>query len=117
MVYIELLPLTDSVRATQCWKGTAVAFLMNRLSYVNGEALRGLLWQAALDTAAPLEFEPGCAHFLRGWIAMGVERMVMTDRLAPPDLALARANIRTFVELMKSEAVFLGQPSRLDKGT
>jgi hypothetical protein len=61
--------------------------------------------------------EPGCAHFLRAWIAMGVERMSMTDRLAPSDLGLARANIRAFVELMKSESVFLGQPGRLDKET
>ena len=35
----------------------------------------------------------------------------------PSDLANARANIRAFVQLMKSEAVFLGEPDRLDKET
>ena len=48
---------------------------------------------------------------------MGVERMTIAGRLGPSDLANARANIRAFVQLMKSEAVFLGQPDRLDKET
>jgi hypothetical protein len=48
---------------------------------------------------------------------MGVERMTTTGRLRPSDLAIARANIQAFVQLMKSEAVFLGRPDRLDKET
>ena len=43
--------------------------------------------------------------------------MATTGRLRPSDLATARANIRMFVQLMKSEAVFLGSPDRLDKET
>jgi len=43
--------------------------------------------------------------------------MTTTGRLGPSDLANARANIRAFIQLMKSEAVFLGQPDRLDKET
>jgi hypothetical protein len=43
--------------------------------------------------------------------------MMITSRTGPSDLANARANIRTFVQLMKSEAVFLGQPYRLDEET
>ena len=79
--------------------------------------LQHRLWQDVLDEAGPLEVGPACASFLRAWIAMGVERMTISGRLGPSDLANARANIRAFVQLMKSEAVFLGQPGRLDKET
>jgi hypothetical protein len=87
------------------------------LSDRNSVTLRQTLWQSALEAATPLEFQPGCAHFLRAWIAMGVERMEITGRLAPQDLAIARANIRTFIHLMKNEAVVLGRPDRLDNDT
>jgi hypothetical protein len=87
------------------------------LSDLNATTLQRELWRSALDTAAPLEFEPACTHFLRAWIAMGVERMIMSNRRAPQDLAVAHGNIRAFVQLMKSEAVFLGRPERLDKET
>ena len=79
--------------------------------------LRHKLWRDVLDAAGPLEVGPACACFLRAWIAMGVERMTIAGRLGPSDLANARANIRAFVQLMKSEAVFLGQSDRLDKET
>jgi hypothetical protein len=87
------------------------------LAHLNSDTLLSELWQNALKTASPLEFEPACAHLLRDWIGMGVERMVITNRLTPPDLALACANVTAFVKLMKSEAVFLGHAGRLDKET
>jgi hypothetical protein len=87
------------------------------LPNINAKAFRQELWQNAVDTAAPLGFDPACARFLHAWIAMGVERMAITARLTPPDLAMARANIRAFVQLMKSEAVFLGHSDCLDEET
>jgi len=43
--------------------------------------------------------------------------MAVTDRLTPPDLAFAAANIRAFVQLMKREAAALGHPTRLYEET
>jgi hypothetical protein len=87
------------------------------LSLSSSGTLRHKLWQEVLDAASPLEVGPACACFLRAWIAMGVERMMIASRTGPADLADARANIRAFVQLMKSETVFLGQPYRLDEET
>ena len=92
-------------------------FHENMLPSSSPSTLRHKLWQDVLDAAGPLEVGPACACFLRAWIAMGVERMTIAGRLGPSDLANARANIRAFVQLMKSEAVFLGQSDRLDKET
>jgi hypothetical protein len=109
--YIELFRRNPGVHVQE---SSWTALLMNMLPHLNGNALRRELWQNALDMAAPLEFDPACAHFLRAWIAMGVERMELTRRVTPHDLAIARANIRTFIHLMKNEAVFLGHADRLD---
>ena len=46
---------------------------------------------------------------------MAIERMENEGRLAPQDVALAAANLRRFVESMKTEAVFLGHADRLDQ--
>jgi hypothetical protein len=45
---------------------------------------------------------------------MGVERMQTTGCLSPADLAIAEASIKTFISLMKTEAVVLGHADRLD---
>src|SRR5260370_34837340 len=87
------------------------------LSLSSPSTLRHKLWQEVLDAARPLEVGPACAPFLRAWIAMGVQRMMITSRTGPSDLASARANIRAFVQPMKREAVFLGQPYRLNEET
>jgi hypothetical protein len=78
-------------------------------------ALENELWQNAFRTVCPLELSAGCAQRLRGWIAMAIERMENEGRLAPKDVALAEANLRRFIALMKTEAVFLGHADRLDQ--
>src|SRR5258708_40167976 len=83
------------------------------LSLSSPSTLRHKLWQEVLDAARPLEVGPACAPFLRAWIAMGVQRMMITRRKGPSDLASARAKIRAVVQLMKSEAVLLGRACRL----
>jgi len=74
------------------------------------------LWQTTVETASPAEIGPSCRHFLRAWNSLAVERMEAEGRLAPEDLATAEDNLRRFVQLMKTEAVFLGHPNRLDRG-
>jgi hypothetical protein len=73
------------------------------------------LWQTTVETASPAEISPRCGHFLRAWNALAVERMETEGRLAPEDLATAEDNLRRFVQLMKTEAVFLGHANRLDR--
>jgi hypothetical protein len=72
------------------------------------------LWQTALEAIGPLDIGPAARHFLHAWIAMGVERMQMTGCLSPADLSIAQTNIKTFIGLMKTEAVVLGHADRLD---
>jgi hypothetical protein len=78
-------------------------------------ALLDKLSQAARETASPAEFGPRCSLFLRAWNALAVERMETEGRWRPDDLAIAEMNLRHFVRLMKTEAVFLGHANRLDK--
>jgi hypothetical protein len=75
------------------------------------------LWQTALDAAGKVEIGPVCASSLRAWIAIGIQRMERQGRLAAEDLALAHANLRKFVDLLKREAVFLGKPNQIDSST
>jgi hypothetical protein len=81
------------------------------------KAFEDALWQTARDAARPMEIRSPCVLSLRAWIRMGVERMERQRRLAPEDLAIARANLRKFIDFMKKEAVFAGKPERLDNAT
>jgi hypothetical protein len=89
----------------------------DRSSRFSASAYQYDLWQTALETIGALEMGPAAAHFLRAWIAMGVERMQIAGCLSPADLAIANGNIKTFIELMKTEAVVLGHADRLDMET
>ena len=86
-------------------------------SYLNERTLEEALWETALETAGTLEIQPGCALSLRAWITIGVERMERQRRLAPEDFAIAQANLRRLIDLMKREAVFLGNAEQLDNAT
>ena len=41
--------------------------------------------------------------------------METEGRLTPGDVAIAESNLRRFIQLMKTEAVFLGHSDRLDR--
>jgi hypothetical protein len=73
------------------------------------------LWQTTIETASPAEIGPHCGDFLRAWNSLAVERMETEGRLTPEDLATAEDNLRRFVQMMKTEAVFLGHANRLDR--
>jgi hypothetical protein len=72
------------------------------------------LWKTAVNAASPGEFGPRCQRFLRAWNYLAVERMEAEDRMRPEDLAIAETNLKRFIQLMKTEAVYLGHPNRLD---
>jgi hypothetical protein len=88
---------------------------MKMLTLSDRRALENELWQNALRAVGPLELSAGCAQQLLGWISMAIERMENEGRLAPQDVALATANLRRFIESIKTEAVFLGHADRLDR--
>jgi hypothetical protein len=77
-------------------------------------ACRHELWLTALESIGALEIGPVARRSLWAWIALGVERMQMRDSLSFGHLAIARANLKTFVHLMRTEAVVEGHPGRLD---
>jgi hypothetical protein len=79
--------------------------------------LEDALWKTALDSVRPLEIQPACELLLRAWITVGVQRMERQRRTTPGDLAVARSNLKVFIDLLKREAVFLGKPDRLDNAT
>jgi hypothetical protein len=75
------------------------------------------LWGTALEAIGTTEIDPACENFLRGWIAIGIQRMVRQDRISATDLTLAQVNLRRLVELMKIEASYLSTRGRLDTST
>jgi hypothetical protein len=71
------------------------------------------LWQTVLKSVGTLKINPSCQLFLKAWITNGVERMENEGRLTPKDVATAKENLKTFIELMKAEALSRGT-DRLD---
>jgi hypothetical protein len=80
---------------------------------MSSAALNEQLWETVLAAAAPLKIDASCQLFLQAWIANGVDRMSDEKRVAPQDLAVAKDNLKTFVELMKAESLAHGS-ERLD---
>ena len=79
----------------------------------NGK-LQSQLGQFAKETIGPLATDPACGLALRAMIIAGAERMETEGCVASRDLAIARSNLRRFINEMKVEAVFLGHPEWLD---
>lgn len=106
--------MVNSATQSTAGQGDAGSPPIDRSRRFSASACRYDLWQAALEAIGPLEIGPEAGHFLDEWIAMGVERMQMAACLSPADLAIATANIKTFINLMKTEALVLGHADRLD---
>ena len=85
------------------------------LKLSNDRASLDELWQTARQAASPMDIGPRSARQLRAWIVIGVKRMEMEGRLSPENLAIAEKNLKHFIQLMKTEAVYLGRADRLDK--
>jgi hypothetical protein len=71
------------------------------------------LWITVLESADPLKIDPSCQLFLQAWITNGVERMRNESRITADDVATAKSNLKTFIELMKAEPLAHGA-ERLD---
>jgi len=80
---------------------------------MSAATLNEQLWITVLESADPLTIDPSCQLFLQAWITNAVERMSTESRVAKEDVAAAKVNLKTFVELMKAETVALGT-ERLD---
>jgi hypothetical protein len=87
------------------------------IGYSTDKVLSEDLWQIALDTMDTVEMDAAFANSLRGWITIGVQRMIRQDRVSPPDVTLAHANLIKFIGLLKKEAMYLGHPLRLRSDT
>jgi hypothetical protein len=75
---------------------------------MSGASLNETLWQTVIGTCGSLKIEPSCQLFLQAWISNGVQRMQDERRLKPEDVDTANNNLKTFVEMMKSEANAVG---------
>jgi hypothetical protein len=80
---------------------------------ISTATLNEQLWVTVLESADPLKIDPSCQLFLQAWIINAVERMQTEKRLAADDIALAKTNLKTFVDLMKAETLGRGT-ERLD---
>jgi hypothetical protein len=87
------------------------------MKYSTDKALSEDLWQTALNTMDTIEMDADFSNSLRGWIAIGVQRMIRENRASAPDVTLAHANLIKFIGLIKKEAMYLGHPLRLDNNT
>ena len=87
------------------------------IGYSTDKALSEDLWQTTLDTMDTVEMDAAFSNSLRGWIAIGVQRMIRQNRVSPPDVTLAHASLIKFIGLLKKEAMFLGHPLRVDSNT
>lgn len=76
--------------------------------------LQDELWQLVLGSLGSLQIGPVCALSLRAWIAIAVARMRLENRLSPQDLAIAHANLRRLIDIMKTESFIQGHVDRLD---
>ena len=85
------------------------------LKLSNDRASLDELWQTARQAASPMDIGPRSARLLRAWIVIGLKRMEMEGRLSLENLAIAENNLKHFIQLMKTEAVYLGRADRLDK--
>jgi hypothetical protein len=85
--------------------------------YLTDEFLGKELWKTALEAIGKTEIDTACASAIRGWVAIGTQRMIRQGRLSSIDLALAQTNLRRFIELLKNEAAFSHMGSRLGSDT
>ncbi|MGA8478889.1 MAG: hypothetical protein WB696_13105 [Chthoniobacterales bacterium] len=106
--------MVNLARKSTAAQGDVGPLSADRSCRFSASACRHDLWQTALEAIGALDIGPEASHFLHAWIAMGVERMQMTACLSPADLAIANTNIKTFIDLMKTEAVVQGHADRLD---
>ena len=83
------------------------------ISDVNTNTLQIKLTKIVEQSMQPLSASAQCRLALRALITEAVNRMVLEQRLADDDVALACTNLKRFVHEMKIESVFLGHAEQL----
>jgi hypothetical protein len=87
------------------------------IGYSDEKVLAKELGGTAAEAIGTTEIDAACANMLRGWIAIGIQRMIRQGRDSPADLMLSQTNLRRFIGLLKNEAAFLGTTQRLNSNT
>ena len=80
---------------------------------ISDATLSERLWQTVLESVGGLRIDASCQLFLKASITNGVERMEAEHRLTPKDVATVNENLKSFIDLMKAEAISRGT-DRLD---
>ena len=75
--------------------------------------LQNKLSKIVADSVKPLTANAQCRLALRALITDASNRMVLEERVADEDVALASANLKRFIQEMKVESVFLGHAEEL----
>jgi hypothetical protein len=83
-------------------------------SDVSTNALDIKLTKIVAESMQPLTASAQCRLALRALTTEAVNRMVLEQRVADDDVALACANLKRFVHEMKIESVFLGHAEQLN---
>jgi len=83
-------------------------------SIVRERALQDEFWLLVVESLGSLQLGPICARTLRAWIVTAVRRMGLENRLTPRDIRIARANLTSFIEIIKAEAFILGRANQVD---
>jgi hypothetical protein len=80
---------------------------------MSSASLNEIFWQTVVDTCGSTKIDPSCQLFLQAWISNGVQLMEDENRLKPEDIETAKNSLKTFVEIMKAEAM-RASATRLD---
>jgi hypothetical protein len=83
-------------------------------SDVNTNTLQIKLTKIVVQSVQPLSASAQCRLALRALITEAANRMVLEQRVADDDVALACANLKRFINEMKVESVFLGHAEQLN---
>jgi len=75
--------------------------------------LQNKLSKIVTESVSPLSVNAQCRLALRALITEASNRMVLEERVADDDVALASANLKRFIHEMKVESVFLGHAEQL----
>jgi hypothetical protein len=76
-----------------------------KISTMTGASLNEVFWQTVVSACGSFKIEASCQLFLRAWISNGIQRMEDEHRMKPEDVETANSNLKTFVEMMTSEAL------------
>ena len=84
-----------------------------RILNFDSNTLQNKLSEIVRESVKPLSVNTQCLLALRALIADAANRMMFEERVTDQDVALACANLKSFIHEMKVESVFLGHAEQL----